>query len=64
MLFVKMREVSSLYDCYMLLKAEISVMKVLLEEEEKRLLVFNIYYINMSKVDGNVDYMSFGELNG
>lgn len=39
-------------------------MKVLLEEEEKRLLVFNIYYINMSKVDGNVDYMSFEELNG
>lgn len=63
MLFVKMREVSSLYDCYMLLKAEISVMKVLLEEEEKR-LVFIIYYINMSKVDGNVDYMSFEELNG
>lgn len=63
MLFVKMREVSSLYDCYMLLKAEISVMKVLLEEEEKR-LVFIIYYINVFKVDGNVDYMSFEELNG
>lgn len=36
MLFVKMREASSSHDCHMPLKAEISAMKALLEEEEKR----------------------------
>nr|XP_034325112.1 uncharacterized protein LOC105338349 isoform X2 [Crassostrea gigas] len=39
MLFVKMREASSSHDCHMPLKAEISAMKALLEEEEKRLQV-------------------------
>lgn len=36
MLFVKMREASTSHDCHMPLKAEISAMKALLEEEEKR----------------------------
>lgn len=63
MLFVKMREASSSHDCHMPLKAEISAMKALLEEEEKR-SVFITHYTNMSKVDGNVDYMSLEELNG
>lgn len=52
MLFVKMREASSSHDCHMPLKAEISAMKALLEEEEKRSLVFNTHHTNMSKVDG------------
>lgn len=39
MLFVKMREASTSHDCHMPLKAEISAMKALLEEEEKRLQV-------------------------
>lgn len=38
MLFVKMREASSSHDCHMPLKAEISAMKALLEDEEKRSL--------------------------
>lgn len=36
MLFVKMREASQSHDCHMPLKAEISAMTALLEEEEKR----------------------------
>ncbi|XP_078333250.1 lamin-B2.L-like isoform X7 [Crassostrea virginica] len=39
MLFVKMREASQSHDCHMPLKAEISAMTALLEEEEKRLQV-------------------------
>ncbi|XP_062598156.1 uncharacterized protein LOC134259569 isoform X3 [Saccostrea cucullata] len=39
MLFVKLREASQTHDCHMPLKAEISALKALLEEEEKRLQV-------------------------
>ncbi|XP_048727048.2 uncharacterized protein LOC125645531 isoform X5 [Ostrea edulis] len=37
MLFVKMREASQLHDCHVPLKAELSAMRALLEEEENRL---------------------------
>lgn len=38
MLFVKMREASQLHDCHVPLKAELSAMRALLEEEENRSL--------------------------